>query len=331
MPKVTVNPPKTPITKGSNGVAAAVTPNMCKMPGPPAPFVPAPLPNIGKSGMSPDGYSTSVTIEGEAVAIQGATFKSMGDVASKGLGGGLLSMNTEGPTKFVAPGSPNVVIEGKAVQFLGDAMVNNCDPGGQTPNGGATTPGEVQAPGAPAVLEGIAKHCNDTVSPTKPDGSKKSCTKLGADKHKCCEDEIQKHRAANPENGDPPIQGEQGYKRPPLDSENNPVLNDDGSCPAPEPTGSPRPNLGAAFAAGGGAVKAAFAALKGNCYPDAGILNADGSTTFADFKFPCPPGHPSGKGISKGGASTSMSPVQQGSYNSLGIGSGNGPAITITP
>ena len=81
---VSVNPPKTPVTEGSSGVAAATMPNVCKMPGPPAPFVPAPLPNIGKSGMSPKDYSKSVTIEGKKVAIKGATFKSMGDVASKG-------------------------------------------------------------------------------------------------------------------------------------------------------------------------------------------------------------------------------------------------------
>jgi hypothetical protein len=80
------------------------------MPGPPAPFVPTPLPNIGKSGNSPKDYSKDVTIEGHAVAIQGATFKSMGDVASQGTGGGLISSNVEGPTSFVGPGSLDVKI-----------------------------------------------------------------------------------------------------------------------------------------------------------------------------------------------------------------------------
>ena len=47
---VSVNPPKTPVTEGSQDLAAATLPNVCKMPGPPAPFVPTPLPNIGKSG-----------------------------------------------------------------------------------------------------------------------------------------------------------------------------------------------------------------------------------------------------------------------------------------
>ena len=41
--------------------------------------------------------------EGKAVAIQGATFESIGDIASKGTGGGLISANTHGPTKFITP------------------------------------------------------------------------------------------------------------------------------------------------------------------------------------------------------------------------------------
>ena len=78
MAKVSVNAPKTPVTEGSNGMAAATLPNVCKMPGPPAPFVPTPLPNIGRSGLDPKNYSKSVTIEGKEVAIRGATFGSMG-------------------------------------------------------------------------------------------------------------------------------------------------------------------------------------------------------------------------------------------------------------
>src|SRR6476659_10516188 len=100
MSNVSVNAPKTPVTEGSGGVAAATLPNVCKMPGPPAPFVPTPLPNIGKSGTDPKNYSKTVTIGGKKVAIQGATFGSMGDVASKGTGGGIVSSNTEGRTSF---------------------------------------------------------------------------------------------------------------------------------------------------------------------------------------------------------------------------------------
>lgn len=138
---VGVHPPKTPVTKGSRGVAKNTIPNVCKMPGPPAPFVPSPLPNIGKSGLSPKGYSKTVKIEGQTVAIRGATFKSMGDMASKGTGGGLISANTHGPTKFITPGSMTVKIEGKNVHLLGEPMLNNCGPSGTPPNTGATLQG----------------------------------------------------------------------------------------------------------------------------------------------------------------------------------------------
>lgn len=135
---VGIHPPKTPITKGSGGIAKCTIPNVCKMPGPPAPFIPAPLPNIGKSELSPKDYSESVTIEGKSVAIRGATFESIGDIASKGTGGGLISANTHGPTKFITPGSMTVKIEGKSVHLLGEPMLNNCGPSGSPPNTGAT-------------------------------------------------------------------------------------------------------------------------------------------------------------------------------------------------
>lgn len=153
MPKVTVNAPKTPVTEDSNGVAAATLPNVCKMPGPPAPFVPTPLPNIGKSGTDPKNYSKSVTIEGKKVAIRGATFGSMGDVASKGTGGGVVSSNVEGPTSFVGPGSMDVKIEGKNVQLLGDPMLNNCGPSG-SPANAATMMGVIQPGGLVTAVDG---------------------------------------------------------------------------------------------------------------------------------------------------------------------------------
>lgn len=145
MGSIAVNPPRTPVTAGSNGVAMATIPNICKMPGPPAPFVPTPLPNIGKSGDSPKDYSKQVKFEGKKVAIKGASFKSMGDVASKATGGGLISANTHGPTKFIGPGSLNVKVEGKNVQYLGDPMMNNCGPSG-SPANAATMTGVLQAP-----------------------------------------------------------------------------------------------------------------------------------------------------------------------------------------
>jgi hypothetical protein len=163
MASVAIHPPKTPVTKGSRTLAKATVPNVCKMPGPPAPFVPSPLPNIGKSELSPKGYSTSVKIEGNTVAIRGASFESIGDIASKGTGGGLISANTHGPVKFITPGSMTVKIEGKAVHLLAEPVLNNCGASGSPPNTGATLGGcdhwdldggdnplEIKCKGAPA-------------------------------------------------------------------------------------------------------------------------------------------------------------------------------------
>jgi hypothetical protein len=199
MPSVAVNPPKTPVTKGSSGIATATLPNICKMPGPPAPFVPTPLPNIGQSGKSPQGYSTTVTIEGEPVAIAGASFGSSGDIASQGTGGGIVSMNVEGPTKFLAPGSMDVQIEGTNVQLLSDQMLNNCGPSG-SPANSATLAGVLQGPLTVLMIEDLAKHCNESENVKfgkKPEGEE--CTKLGTKKHKCCEDEINDYKKRNPD------------------------------------------------------------------------------------------------------------------------------------
>jgi len=175
MSKVSVNAPKTPVTEGSSGIAAATLPNVCKMPGPPAPFVPTPLPNIGESGTDPKNYSKSVTIGGKKVAIRGATFGSMGDVASKGTGGGIVSANVEGPTSFIGPGSMDTKIEGKNVQLLGDPMLNNCGPSG-SPANAATMLGVLQSSGLFTYVTGKDEcplchktHGSETELPETPD------------------------------------------------------------------------------------------------------------------------------------------------------------------
>jgi uncharacterized Zn-binding protein involved in type VI secretion len=122
-----VNPPKTPVTEGSNDVSAATVPNVCKMPGPPAPFIPTPLPNIGQSSDRLGDGTTTVKMDGNKVAIKGSHYMSQPspDVASQGTGGGIVSSTVQGKTEFVAPGSMNVKAEGKNIQLLGDAMTNN--------------------------------------------------------------------------------------------------------------------------------------------------------------------------------------------------------------
>jgi uncharacterized protein DUF4150 len=162
-----VNPPKTPVTAGSQGKAPASVPNVCKMPGPPAPFVPTPLPNLGRSEDSPDGYTTTVLFEGKTVAIKGATFKSTGspDAASKATGGGIISSVEEGKTGFSAPGSMNVKAEGKNIQLLGDAMLNN----GSNPFNAATAPGELQLSETEQALADLLceEFCKEVAKPGK--------------------------------------------------------------------------------------------------------------------------------------------------------------------
>ena len=191
------------------------------------------------------------------------------------------------------------------------------------------------------VLKAIADKCENSVPARDEKGKKKTCTKLGAEKHACCEKAIQDHRNANPPNGKPPVEGEQGYKRPTKRDQRK------RKPPPPTPISGSR---GAIFAAARDTAIAAVGtlglvgkaakdfigksigkALGGKCFPDAAIINPDGSKTMADFKFPCPKGHPSGKGTSKGGVSTSMSPEQQASYDAISKGTCDGPAEAILP
>jgi hypothetical protein len=169
---VGVNPPKTPVTEGSGDIAPSSLPGIYKMPGPPAPFVPTPLPNIGKSS---DNLSCTKTvkIEGKKVANKGTTYKSTGspDAASKGTGGGVVSSTEEGKTEFTAPGSSNTKMEGKNVQLLSDAMTND------DKDGGATLPGNVQGPASPdaipdflceAFCQALAEHKDKVKKGTVP-------------------------------------------------------------------------------------------------------------------------------------------------------------------
>jgi hypothetical protein len=203
MSSVGVHPPKTPVTTGSHGIAQATLPNVCKMPGPPAPFVPTPLPNIAKSGNSPKDFSTTVLIEGNPVGIRGATFESIGDVASKGTGGGIVSANTQGPAKFISPGSMTVKIEGKNVHLLTDPMLNNCAAGGSPPNTGATMQGLKQGDIPPVDSPRAEVACAIVCCDVKPYSlqtrgkNEKTCQRLGSRKHSCVLHRLRKKSGDN--------------------------------------------------------------------------------------------------------------------------------------
>jgi uncharacterized Zn-binding protein involved in type VI secretion len=212
--KTAIHPPRTPVTAGSKGTAAATLPNVCKMPGPPAPFVPTPLPNIARSSVQLRGGSKSVKIEGQFVAIRGSTFGSTGDIASKATGGGIISANTHGPAKFIGPGSLNVKIEGKAVQLLGDAMTNN---NSNPPNAGTIMLVQASSPGSLlAALARIAEECEEEVGnfPPRDPRIRKKCKDLGAAKHACCSRKLEDANEELDEDGKPQ---QQVYSEPAYD------------------------------------------------------------------------------------------------------------------
>lgn len=286
MPTVSVKPPKTPVTKGSNGIAAATLPNICKMPPPPPPFCPTPLPNIGRSGKNPKGYSTTVKFEKNFVAITGSSFDSIGDIASKATGGGIISSNCEGPTKFISPGELTVKVQNKFVQYLGDLMLNNCGPAG-APANSATLAGEVQLFGATrADFFKLAEACNKEINRKLgycpgPGPSGEQCTTAGTAKHKCCEDAANEYNKKNP---DSPLRPEVPFDRnlkpmpPGADSAARAAANAEYN--AAKAAGKPTKGVWAAtyFGKGGPVFKA-----------DLLVEGPGGYKAAYDYKFSCKP------------------------------------------
>lgn len=298
--KTAIHPPRTPVTAGSNGIAAATLPNVCKMPGPPAPFVPTPLPNVARSGNGLRGGTKSVKIEGKSVAIRGATFGSTGDLASKATGGGLVSANTHGPAKFVAPGSLNVRLEGKAVHLLGDAMTNN---NSNPPNAGTVM--LLQAASPPsllAALSWIAEECEDEVGnfPPKDPRIAKECKELGAAKHACCARKIEDANAQLARDGQP----RQAYAEPAYDRATGKMIPRKNPLPTPPPlvprTQSAIRSQARGFYQSGqspyrSTSHAIGAMVAGKKFPDVVVpsnpdLPCERGNVEAvyDFKFPCP-------------------------------------------
>jgi hypothetical protein len=121
---------------GSNGLAVAGTPDVCKTPSPGGP-IPIPYPNIAKSSDLMLGTIT-VLVDGNPAAVKDSMFAiSTGDEGGVA-GGGVVSNLIKGPAKF-ANYSFDVKFEGKNVARLTDPMTMN----GNAPN--TASPAEVQA------------------------------------------------------------------------------------------------------------------------------------------------------------------------------------------
>ena len=107
--------------KGSGGMSI-VFPDVCKTPAPPAPFVPIPYPNIGKSSDTSQG-STQVEADGNMIMNKGAKYSvSAGDEA--GTIGGMLSSTFKQECEFLMY-SFDLMIEGKNVCRMGDPLWHN--------------------------------------------------------------------------------------------------------------------------------------------------------------------------------------------------------------
>jgi len=107
--------------KGSNGIAVATVPDVCKTPSPGGP-IPVPYPNIARSSDLADGSET-VKADGEMIAIKGSNYsRSNGDEA--GTVGGVKSNVNMKEAAWISY-SMDVKIEGKNVCRLMDKMTSN--------------------------------------------------------------------------------------------------------------------------------------------------------------------------------------------------------------
>ena len=99
-----------------------VFPDVCKTPAPPAPPIPIPYPNIGKSSDTTSGTST-VKADGSMVMIKGAKYMmSAGD--EPGVAGGILSGTFKQECEFMMY-SFNVMLDGQNVCRMADPLWHN--------------------------------------------------------------------------------------------------------------------------------------------------------------------------------------------------------------
>ena len=110
------------VHKSSNGITIAF-PDVCKTPGPPAPFIPIPYPNIAMSQHTAKG-TTKVKMDGNPVCVKDSNFSmSTGDEGGTA-GGGMVSSKIKGKAEFVMF-SFDVKAQGKNVARAFDIMLHN--------------------------------------------------------------------------------------------------------------------------------------------------------------------------------------------------------------
>ena len=108
--------------KGSNGIAMATVPDVCKTPAPPAPPVPIPYPNIARSSTL-SGGTTTVKADGEMCANQPSKYASSNGDEAGTLGGVVSNVNMKAAEWITF--SFDVDLEGKGACRLLDKMTMN--------------------------------------------------------------------------------------------------------------------------------------------------------------------------------------------------------------
>jgi hypothetical protein len=110
------------VHKTSNGTSIAF-PDVCKTPGPPAPFIPIPYPNIAMSKDTASG-TKKVKMDGNPICVKDSNFMmSTGDEGGTA-GGGIVSSKIKGKAEFLLF-SFDVKAEGKNVTRAFDIMLHN--------------------------------------------------------------------------------------------------------------------------------------------------------------------------------------------------------------
>jgi hypothetical protein len=119
-------------------------PDVCKVPAPPAPFVPVPFPNMGMPNQASGGtVSKKVKIDGKETIVKGTEIPvSSGDEAGTA-GGGMISAKIKGVVLYKM-GSSRVKCEGKQLCHLTSMTAHNGGNNANFPPGAQIAPSQTK-------------------------------------------------------------------------------------------------------------------------------------------------------------------------------------------
>ncbi|OJH42369.1 DUF4150 domain-containing protein [Cystobacter ferrugineus] len=329
--------------KGSDGISMATLPDVCKTPMPGGP-VPIPYPNIAFSRDLKKGTTTIIADGGHMCANYGSEFcKSTGD--EPGTVGGVKSGTFTKEATWITY-SFDVKFENKGACRLTDKMFHNH---GNTVNASGLLQRVLQAKN---LLAKMVCDCDKEIKPGKDD----TCLSLGNKKHECMEKKKDEHnknggqpklneeRGYNYKTGKPdphPMRRTDRFKKL---AELRSKIKKAKATLGVAKVGRKIVKFGkvtpVSFIVGlavdelviGPAMDMAMKnvgkwaseaddlakGLKDTIFPDGSLQGADGKLEgFFEYKFKCPPGVKSGKGVSTGDAVPNWSPGQEEKVSEL--------------